>query len=61
MTLVRRILHSVQPNGRLDDEFAEGVSVETDSNDSHSADLVVSSTASAGDVPVKVTLGGKVL
>jgi hypothetical protein len=44
---------------KIDDEFAEGVSVETNSTDSHSANLVVSSTASAGDVPIKVTLGGK--
>lgn len=44
---------------KIDDEFAEGVFVETDSSNSHSANLVVSSTATAGDVPVKVTLGGK--
>ena len=44
---------------KINDEFADGVSVETDSADSHSADLVVSSTASAGDVSVKATLGGK--
>ncbi len=44
---------------KIDDEFAEGVSVETNSTDSYSANLVVSSTASAGDVPIKVTLGGK--
>lgn len=42
---------------KIDDEFAEGVSIT--STDNQSAQLTVSSNASSGELPIKVTIGGK--
>ena len=42
---------------KIDDEFAEGVSIASTGN--QSAQLTVSSNASSGELPIKVTIGGK--
>lgn len=41
----------------IDDEFAEGVSIT--GTDNQSAQLTVSANASSGELPIKVTIGGK--
>ena len=41
----------------IDDEFAEGVSIE--STGDNSAILIIESTASSGDLPIRVAIGGK--
>jgi hypothetical protein len=42
---------------KIDDEFAEGVSIASTGN--QSAQLTVSSNASSGELPIKITIGGR--
>lgn len=42
---------------KIDDEFAEGVSIASTGN--QSAQLTVSANASSGELPIKITIGGK--
>lgn len=41
----------------IDDEFAEGVRIASTGN--QSAELIISETASSGELPIRITLGGK--